>query len=62
MFSQSLFAQLLRMLLLLAVTLYVVHHSQPIIVALAKHATSGGCHQQSLPNHYNEYQHREHHQ
>jgi hypothetical protein len=62
MFSQSLFAQLLRMLLLLAVTLYAVHHSQPIIDALAKHATSGGCHQQSSPNQHNEHQRQEHHQ
>ncbi|MGF1761465.1 hypothetical protein L4D76_26860 [Photobacterium sagamiensis] len=47
MFSQSLFAQLLRMLILLIVTLYGVHHCQPLLDALAQHATSGGCHQQN---------------
>ncbi|WP_022943079.1 hypothetical protein [Psychromonas hadalis] len=61
MLSQSLFAQLVRLLLLLLVTLFVVHHNQPLIDALAKHATSGGCHQQNLPKQHINHQHRQHH-
>ena len=57
MFSQSLFAQLIRMVLLLIVTLYGVHQCQPLIDALAEHATSGGCHQQNSLQH----EHMEHH-
>ncbi|WP_305813689.1 hypothetical protein [Photobacterium leiognathi] len=47
MFSQSTPAQLGRMLVLLIITLVAVHHCQPLLDALAKHATSGGCHQQN---------------
>lgn len=47
MFSQSLFAQLIRMSLLLIFTLYFVHHYQPLIDALAKNAVNAGCHQHS---------------
>lgn len=63
MFSQSLFAQLLRMTLLLVITLYAVHHCQPLIDALAKNATSGGCHQQNSfeAQHATHHQHMEHH-
>ncbi|WP_169753917.1 hypothetical protein [Photobacterium aquae] len=52
MFSQSLTAQLIRMGLLLALTLFSVHHCQPLLDALAEHAMSSGCHQQnsSEPN------------
>ncbi|MGF1875080.1 hypothetical protein L4D77_07110 [Photobacterium frigidiphilum] len=57
MFSQSLFAQLLRMVVLLIITLFGVHHCQPLLDALAQHATSGGCHQQSSIEHDN----KEHH-
>ncbi|MCG7495482.1 hypothetical protein MHO82_01225 [Vibrio sp. Of7-15] len=51
MFSQSLFAQLLRMLILLIITLIGVHHYPPLLNALAQHATSGGCHQQNTIHH-----------
>jgi len=57
MFSQLLFAQLMRMVMLLIMTLYGVHQSQPLIDSLAKHATSGGCHQQNSLKH----EHMEHH-
>ncbi|MDX2321636.1 MAG: hypothetical protein QNK26_13700 [Moritella sp.] len=57
MFSQSLFAQLIRMVLLLILTLYGVQQCQPLMDALAKHATSGGCHQQNSLKH----EHMEHH-
>ncbi|MEH6454105.1 MAG: hypothetical protein V7782_13815 [Psychromonas sp.] len=59
MFSQSLFAQLMRMLVLLVITLYGVHQSQPLIDSLAKHAVNAGCHQQnSIPQ---DHQHMDHH-
>ncbi|MBV7317476.1 hypothetical protein [Shewanella sp. NIFS-20-20] len=64
MFSQSISAQLLRLLLALIVTLVAVQHCQPLLDALAQHATSGGCHQQSprQPSQNNpDTQHKEHH-
>ncbi|MDV5168294.1 hypothetical protein [Photobacterium rosenbergii] len=51
MFSQSLTAQLVRMVLLLALTLVGVHHCQPLLDSLAEHAMSGGCHQQNSNDH-----------
>jgi len=47
MFSQSIFAQLTRMSLLLIITLFGVHHCQPLLDSLAQQAMSGGCHQQN---------------
>ncbi|MCW8327218.1 hypothetical protein MD588_00190 [Photobacterium sp. SDRW27] len=47
MFSQSLFAQLARMGLLLIITLFGVHHCQPLLDSLAQQAMNGGCHQQN---------------
>lgn len=61
MFSQSLFAQLIRMGLLLVVTLFAVAQCQPLMDALAKHATSGGCHQQNATKQDHEHQHIGHH-
>ncbi|AJR08214.1 hypothetical protein H744_2c1536 [Photobacterium gaetbulicola Gung47] len=51
MFSQSLTAQLIRMVLLLALTLVSVHHCQPLLDSLAEHAMNGGCHQQNSNDH-----------
>ncbi len=45
MFSQSLFAQLLRMTLLLVLTLVAVHHSPRLLEILAQQAVDAGCHQ-----------------
>ncbi|USD36594.1 hypothetical protein [Ferrimonas sp. SCSIO 43195] len=42
--SQSLFAQLLRMTLLLGLVLYGVHHSSGLLAALSDHAMDSGCH------------------
>jgi len=64
MFSQSLFAQLMRMAVLLIITLYAVRQYQPLIDSLAKHATSGGCHQHHSPKneqHPLKHEHMEHH-
>lgn len=59
MFSQSLFAQLMRMLVLLIITLYIVHHYQPLLDSLAEHAVNAGCHQQNSITH--DHQHMDHH-
>ncbi|MEF1285340.1 hypothetical protein QTN94_15650 [Vibrio sp. M250220] len=45
MFSQSLFAQLVRMSLLLILSLIVVHHSPTLLDLLAQQAVDSGCHQ-----------------
>ncbi|MFC5080269.1 hypothetical protein [Vibrio thalassae] len=47
MFSQSIFAQLMRMFLLLVVTLIAVHHSPLLLDLIAKQAVHTGCHQQN---------------
>ena len=47
MFSQSLVAQLSRMLLLLTLTLVAVHHFEPLLELLAQQAVDMGCHQQN---------------
>ncbi len=47
MFSQSLIAQLSRMLLLLTLTLVAVHHFEPLLELLAQQAVDMGCHQQN---------------
>ncbi|MGF1777200.1 hypothetical protein [Vibrio nomapromontoriensis] len=47
MFSQSILAQLLRMLALLTVTLVAVHHSPTLLELFAGQAINSGCHQQN---------------
>ncbi|MDG3086434.1 hypothetical protein P7F88_10050 [Vibrio hannami] len=58
MFSQSLPAQLLRMLVLLIVTLIAVHHSEPLLNLLAEQGMGSGCHQNSSKS---ENHHAHHH-
>jgi len=57
MLSQSIFAQLVRMVVVLIITLYGVRQCQPLIDSLAQHATNGGCHQQNSHKH----EHMDHH-
>ena len=45
MYSQSLFAQLVRMIIALALMLFLVHHYQPLLKAFSANATDIGCHQ-----------------
>ncbi|WP_338621779.1 hypothetical protein [Agarivorans sp. OAG1] len=45
MFSQSILAQMLRILQLLSLTLLVVHHSPGLLKLLAEQAMNSGCHQ-----------------
>ncbi|KGY13077.1 hypothetical protein NM22_06230 [Vibrio tubiashii] len=59
MFSQSLFAQLVRMTLLLALCLVAVHNSPKLLELLAKQAINSGCHQTMGDGH--DHSHHHHH-
>ena len=62
MFSQSLTAQLLRMLVFLGISLAVVHHSPSLLNSLAHNAVNAGCHQGGGEHHTMSHrQHSEHH-
>ncbi|WP_237486620.1 hypothetical protein [Vibrio hippocampi] len=62
MFSQSLSAQLMRMVLLLALSLVVVHHSPKLLNLLAQQAVDAGCHQtSSLDTMHHHHEHHQHH-
>lgn len=52
MSSQSIWAQLMRMILLLVLSLVVVHHSPRLLQLLAEQAMNSGCHQQSEHLHH----------
>ncbi|MCK6264314.1 hypothetical protein KP803_13620 [Vibrio sp. ZSDE26] len=54
--SQSIVAQLTRMMLLLGLSLVVVHNSPTLITLLAEQAVNSGCHQ-----HMGEMDHSQHH-
>nr|WP_251875545.1 hypothetical protein [Grimontia kaedaensis] len=54
MFSQSLFAQLVRWLLVLIVTLVSVQYCTPLQRAFADYAVDGGCHQHHQMNNENQ--------
>ncbi|MGV2986318.1 hypothetical protein ACE1OE_01650 [Vibrio sp. E150_011] len=63
MFSQSVLAQLLRMVVLLTITLVTVHHSPALLELLAKQAINSGCHQQNPtgePHHSHQSTHHHH--
>lgn len=57
MFSQSLFAQLLRMTVLLSLSLVVLHHSPAWVAPLAQQAIDAGCHQSTQPDTLHTYHH-----
>lgn len=59
MFSQSLFAQLVRMTLLLTLSLVVVHNSPALLELLAQQAINSGCHQSS--GDHQAHSHHHHH-
>ncbi|WP_281647293.1 hypothetical protein [Parendozoicomonas sp. Alg238-R29] len=63
MSSQSLLAQLLRMLLLLSLTLVAVHNSPVFLDSLTRSAVNAGCHQQENMHHQmsGSMDHSEHH-
>ncbi|MGR6831937.1 hypothetical protein [Aliivibrio wodanis] len=59
MFSQSIFAQLVRMSVLLVLSLIAVHNSPVLLNLLAQQAVNSGCHQQTGQddNHHHSYHH-----
>ncbi|WP_394126854.1 hypothetical protein [Vibrio hepatarius] len=59
MFSQSLFAQLMRMTLLLVLSLVAVHNSPKLLDLLAQQAINSGCHQTTGGE--NDHSHHHHH-
>ena len=63
MSSQSLTAQLLRMIVVLGITLVIVHHSPVLLNSLTRNAVNAGCHQQENMQHSSSQpmDHSEHH-
>ncbi|MDD9196988.1 hypothetical protein PVK62_14265 [Aliivibrio sp. S3MY1] len=59
MFSQSIFAQLVRMSVLLVLSLIAVHNSPTLLNLLAQQAVNSGCHQQTGQddNHHHSHHH-----
>ncbi len=63
MYSQSLFAQLARMTLVLIFSLCIIHQSDELIHLLAQSAIDLGCHQitgqgsHNIPAHFHEAHH-----
>lgn len=59
MFSQSIFAQLVRMSVLLVLVLIAVHNSPTLLNLLAQQAVNSGCHQQTDQddNHHHSHHH-----
>ncbi|WP_122032432.1 hypothetical protein [Aliivibrio sp. EL58] len=59
MFSQSIFAQLVRMNVLLVLSLIAVHNSPALLNLLAQQAVNSGCHQQTGQddNHHHSHHH-----
>ncbi len=57
MFSQSLFAQLMRMTLLLVLSLLLLHDSPRLLNLLAEQVMNSGCHQHNVPNVPNYHHH-----
>ncbi|MBY5992314.1 hypothetical protein [Ferrimonas balearica] len=57
MHSQALGAQLVRLVLLLALALLALHHSPRLIASLSEQAVNAGCHQGGGSHH----DHHDHH-
>ncbi|TGA68816.1 hypothetical protein VFES401_18300 [Aliivibrio fischeri] len=60
MFSQSIFAQLVRMSVLLILSLIAVHNSPTLLNLLAQQAVNSGCHQQTGQAHNHHHSHHHH--
>ncbi|MGN2613522.1 hypothetical protein [Aliivibrio fischeri] len=60
MFSQSIFAQLVRMSVLLILSLIAVHNSPILLNLLAQQAVNSGCHQQTGQDHNHHHSHHHH--
>lgn len=61
LFSQSIFAQVLRMSVMLGLCLIIVHHSPKLLEILAQQAINSGCHQTTDESMHHEHSHHHHH-
>ncbi|AYO06508.1 hypothetical protein DMJ37_14310 [Vibrio parahaemolyticus] len=61
LFSQSIFAQVLRMSIMLGLSLIIVHNSPKLLEILAEQAINSGCHQTTGDNEHHDHSHHHHH-
>ncbi len=61
LFSQSIFAQVLRMSFMLGLSLIIVHHSPKLLEILAQQAINSGCHQTTGDSKHHDHSHHHHH-
>ncbi|AXY03270.1 hypothetical protein D1115_20520 [Vibrio alfacsensis] len=61
LFSQSIFAQVLRMSVMLILSLVIVHHSPSLLEMLAEQAMNSGCHQTTGDGEQQDHSHHHHH-
>lgn len=61
LFSQSIFAQVLRMSIMLGLSLIIVHNSPKLLEILAEQAINSGCHQTTGDNEHHEHSHHHYH-
>lgn len=60
LFSQSIFAQVLRMSVMLGLSLIIVHHSPKLLEILAQQAINSGCHQTTGDSEHHDHSHHHH--
>lgn len=61
LFSQSIFAQVLRMSIMLGLSLIIVHNSPKLLQILAEQAINSGCRQTTGDNEHHNHSHHHHH-
>ncbi|AHJ01535.1 hypothetical protein VPUCM_20414 [Vibrio parahaemolyticus UCM-V493] len=61
LFSQSIFAQVLIMSIILGLSLIIVHNSPKLLEILAEQAINSGCHQTTGDNEHHDHSHHHHH-
>ncbi|TBT87938.1 hypothetical protein D5E71_11810 [Vibrio parahaemolyticus] len=61
LFSQSIFAQVLRMSIMLGLSLIIVHNSPKLLEILAEQAINSGCHQTTGDNEHHGHSHHHYH-
>ncbi len=61
LFSQSIFAQVLRMSIMLVLSLIIVHNSPKLLEILAEQAINSGCHLTTGDNEHHDHSHHHHH-
>lgn len=61
LFSQSIFAQVFRMSIMLGLSLIIVHNSPKLLEILAEQAINSGCHQTTGDNEHHDHSQHHHH-